>query len=55
MDDTVIDRHIETFVNNFSMELGEAGQDAIRILLEKAFEIAGRPMPDLPLFVQDQS
>jgi len=51
MDDTVIDQHIATFVNNFSMELGDAGEDAIRILLEKAFEIAGRPMPDLPLFV----
>lgn len=51
MDDDVIDQHIATFVNNFSMELGTNGEDAIRILLEKAFETAGRPMPDKPLFV----
>lgn len=51
MDDAVIDRHIATFVNDFSMELGEAGQQAIRILLEKAFHTAGKPMPGKPLFV----
>lgn len=51
MDDSVIDQHVSTFVNNFSMELGSAGEDAIRILLEKAFETAGKPMPDKPLFV----
>lgn len=53
MDDAVIDQHIALFVNNFSMNLEEEGQQAIRILLEKAFEIAGKKMPSKPLFVED--
>ncbi len=51
MENAVIDQHINAFVNNFSMELGESGQDAILILLKKAFELAGRPMPNKPVFV----
>ena len=53
MADDVIDRHIATFVNEFSMELGQAGQDAITILLEKAFKMAGKTMPQLPIFIHD--
>ena len=53
MDDAVIKEHIATFVNNFSMQLGTDGEFAIRTLLERAFEIAGKPMPDKPMFVED--
>ncbi|SIO16432.1 1,4-dihydroxy-6-naphthoate synthase [Halodesulfovibrio marinisediminis] len=53
MDDAVIKEHIATFVNEFSMELGTDGEYAIQLLLEKAFDIAGKPMPDLPIFVTD--
>ncbi|MEZ0575319.1 1,4-dihydroxy-6-naphthoate synthase [Halodesulfovibrio aestuarii] len=53
MDDNVIKEHIATFVNEFSMELGADGEYAIQLLLEKAFEISGKPMPDLPIFVTD--
>lgn len=53
MDDAVIKEHIATFVNEFSMELGTDGEYAIQLLLEKAFELAGKPMPDLPVFVTD--
>ncbi|MCT4626189.1 1,4-dihydroxy-6-naphthoate synthase [Halodesulfovibrio sp.] len=53
MDDAVIKEHIATFVNEFSMELGADGEYAIQLLLEKAFELAGKPMPDLPVFVTD--
>lgn len=53
MDDNVIKEHIATFVNEFSMELGADGEYAIQLMLEKAFEIAGKPMPDLPVFVTD--
>ena len=53
MDDAVIDRHIATFVNDFSMNLGPDGENAIRILLKKSCELSGRSMPDKPMFVVD--
>lgn len=49
--DTVIDSHIRTFVNDFSLELGPEGQDAIRLLVAKAAEMAGRQEPLPSLFV----
>lgn len=53
MDDAVIKEHIATFVNEFSMELGADGEYAIQLMLEKAFDIAGKSMPALPIFVTD--
>lgn len=50
MSDEVTASHIRTFVNAFSMELGEEGRAAIRALLEKAATMAGRTLPALPLF-----
>jgi len=45
MADTVIDSHICTFVNDFSLDLRDEGRAAIRVLLEKAAALAGRPLP----------
>ena len=53
MDNSVIGEHISTFVNEFSMELGTDGEFAIQTLLEKGFQLAGKPMPTLPMFVED--
>jgi 1,4-dihydroxy-6-naphthoate synthase len=36
MDESVIKQHIDLYVNNFSIDLGEEGKRAIRILFEKA-------------------
>jgi 1,4-dihydroxy-6-naphthoate synthase len=39
MDDDVIDGHISLYVNDFSMELGEEGKKAARVLLARAAEV----------------
>ena len=36
MSTEVLDAHIHTFVNEFSMDLGERGREAVAILEEKA-------------------
>jgi len=38
MDEAVSKKHIETYVNDFSIDLGEAGRDAIHALFQKAKE-----------------
>jgi len=38
MDDEVIRMHIETYVNNFSIDLGDEGRKAIAVLFQKAVE-----------------
>lgn len=53
MDNAVIGEHIATFVNKFSMELGTDGEFAIQTLLEKGFQLAGKPMPTVAMFVED--
>lgn len=50
--DGVIDSHIRTFVNEFSLDLGLEGQQAIQKLVAMAAEIAERPLPAAPLFLQ---
>jgi 1,4-dihydroxy-6-naphthoate synthase len=50
MADAVIGRHIETFVNEFSLEVGEEGKRAIRFLLEAAARQQGLSLPPKPLF-----
>ena len=42
MDEEVIARHIATFVTEFSLELGQAGEAAIRMLTRKAAALAGK-------------
>ncbi len=48
--DEVIERHIQTFVNEFSLEAGEEGKRAIRFLLEAAARQQGSSLPQKPLF-----
>ena len=46
---TVIQQHIDLYVNRFSRELGDEGEEAVRVLLQRA-ESAGLLTPcDLPL------
>ena len=42
--------HIETFVTDYSRDLGEAGRTAIRVLLERAAALHGKSLPN-ELFV----
>jgi 1,4-dihydroxy-6-naphthoate synthase len=46
----VIERHIETFVNDFSIEVGEEGERAIRRLLEAGLKRQRLPFPQKPVF-----
>lgn len=50
MEPEVIRRHIETFVNDFSRDVGPEGEGAIRRLLEEAARTAGVRLPNQPLF-----
>ena len=50
MADAVIREHIATFVNDFSIEVGEEGERAIRVLLETAVKHQGLSVPEKPLF-----
>ena len=38
MDETVIKQHIQLYVNNFSLDLGETGMNAVNLLFDKAEE-----------------
>jgi 1,4-dihydroxy-6-naphthoate synthase len=44
LDDAVMRRHIDLYVNDFSVDLGDAGRSAVRTLLE----VHARVNPDLP-------
>ena len=46
----VIRQHIDTFVNDFSLDLGGEGGRAIRLLVEMAAHRLDKPVPDKPLF-----
>lgn len=51
MDETVLERHIATFVNEFSLNLGEEGRFAVERLVRRAAELRGVPLaPGKPLF-----
>jgi 1,4-dihydroxy-6-naphthoate synthase len=53
MEDSVVARHIETFVNHFSEDVGEEGEKAVRTLLEMALRLEGKNLPEAPLFRDD--
>ncbi len=54
MDEMVLRSHIATFVNEFSLDLGEEGRAATRLMLEKAAELAGGRLPqDKALFASE--
>lgn len=50
LDDSVIDRHISLYVNNYTIDIGD-GASAVDELLKKAEEINLIPHSDKPLFI----
>jgi 1,4-dihydroxy-6-naphthoate synthase len=46
----VIRQHIDTFVNEFSLDVGDEGEQAIRLLLSSAAQLQGCAMPAVDLF-----
>jgi 1,4-dihydroxy-6-naphthoate synthase len=46
----VIRQHIDTFVNEFSLDVGEEGERAVRFLLEAASKQLGQPLPHKSIF-----
>ena len=55
MADEVIRQHIETFVNEFSLDPGKEGERAIRFLLEAAAKQQRLALPQKPVFWDEQS
>ncbi len=51
MDDTVIRQHIDLYVNDFSKDLGETGEQAVTAFFAYARKTGMIPETDLPLFV----
>jgi len=50
MDTRIIQRHIDMFVNDFSLHMGQEGERAIVYMLEAACRQEGRPLPGTPFF-----
>jgi len=55
MEPEIIRRHIETFVNDFTRDVGPEGERAVRQLLMDAARMAGVALPAAPLFWTDPS
>jgi 1,4-dihydroxy-6-naphthoate synthase len=51
MDDAVMQAHIDLYVNEFSLDVGDAGERAVRELFARARQRGLIPNSDLPLFV----
>lgn len=45
MEDAVLNKHIATFVNEFSLDLGDVGRDAVEQLLVRAASLRGVALP----------
>lgn len=52
MDESVMASHIATFVNEYSLDLGEEGRRAVEVLLRAAAKEAGASLPQAPFFAQ---
>ncbi len=52
MEESVTRAHIETFVTDFSLDLGEAGRRAIEALVGRAAALLGRELPARGLFLE---
>jgi 1,4-dihydroxy-6-naphthoate synthase len=50
MDDSVIDRHIDLYVNRYSVELGGEGEEAVRALFSRARKLGLGASGNQPLF-----
>ena len=53
LDEAVIRSHIDLYVNDFSVDLGDAGVQAVRTLLSRAEARGLIPPCDLPLFAEE--
>ena len=53
LDDDVIDQHIELYVNEFTEELGEKGEKAVRVFFSKIVKAGIIPQSSEELFVSD--
>ncbi len=51
IDDNVIKNHIDLYVNDFTLDIGDQGEKAINMLFETARSKGIMPKSDLPLFV----
>jgi 1,4-dihydroxy-6-naphthoate synthase len=52
LSDSVITRHIDLYVNDFSSDLGREGEQAVQVLLQRAGDAGLLPPSSQPLFVQ---
>ncbi|MBX7151443.1 1,4-dihydroxy-6-naphthoate synthase [bacterium] len=50
LDDSVIESHIRLYVNRFSINLGETGEEAIRFFIKTACELNSIQFPEAELF-----
>ena len=55
MEDEVMRRHIELYVNDFTLGYGQEGEAAIRHLLERAQALGISPLSSAALFWDDPS
>jgi 1,4-dihydroxy-6-naphthoate synthase len=53
MSEEVMYRHIDLYVNEFSVDLGDAGRRAVEDLFRRAGECGVVPIPAVPLFLTD--
>ncbi|MDX2480984.1 MAG: 1,4-dihydroxy-6-naphthoate synthase [Desulfuromusa sp.] len=53
LDDSVVRNHIELYVNDFSLDLGDEGVQAVNRLLRRAEERGIIPLCELPLFIEE--
>jgi len=53
LDDRVVRNHIELYVNDFSLDLGDEGVQAVNSLLSRAEERGIIPPCELPLFIEE--
>jgi 1,4-dihydroxy-6-naphthoate synthase len=51
MEDSVMQAHIDLYVNDFSLDVGDAGQKAVETLFARAAALGFIQKPALPLFV----
>ena len=51
MDEAVIQQHIQLYVNDHSIDLGEAGRKAVTLMLHRAAQFHDIPIGAFPLFI----
>ncbi len=54
MNESVMRKHIELYVNNFTLDIGNEGKEAIRVLYKEAKGINGFPEVSNQIFLEDQ-